>query len=291
MYIISPAVSWSWHQGRTLYLTKTNLKDPTPTCLRLLLILFPTPSRKAVLKRHPPQPTPDDISNVLRLLDLPELRLEGFSNEESLRILTATQECSGDSDDEFKYFLALPKLICEAHQATEAAEKDLFESFAALEEAEDKIKAFPHELDYDDDDDYDDDNENSYEVHDGLLAHEIPALDKLTLAMREAHALAAEGREERAGLALKFLGMWLKILTPSSAVETIHKGFHEAEDLHEACEDALVEAYWLLDNHPQYEEDWDDELVWDFIRDGRTAMDLLISRGAIVISDTDTKED
>lgn len=230
----------------------------------------------------------EDVSHVLRLLNLPELHLDGFSDEESPKILTAIQECSGDSDDEFKDFLALPRLICQAHQATESAEKDLFRNFTQLENAEDKVNTFPEELNYDDVDvDDADNNDGNYEARGEHLRQALPELDDLTLSMREAHVRAAEAREERADLALDYLGAWLKILSPSSVGDVVHEKLHEAEDTHMAREDALVEAYWLLDAHSRYEEDWDDELVWDFIRDGRTALDLLISRGAIVLGDTD----
>ncbi|ROW07873.1 hypothetical protein VMCG_03669 [Cytospora schulzeri] len=245
---------------------------------------FPGASQEASPEQMP-NPTFEDVSRVLRLLDLPELRLDSFNDEESLKILIAIQKCSGDNDDEFKNFLALPKLICQAHHATETAEKDLFDRLAELEEAEDKANAFPEELDYDDDDN---DDYGSYETRGEDLKQELPRLDNLTLAMREAHARAAEGREERADLALEYLETWLKILAPTSVGDVVHEKFHGAEDTHMAREDALVEAYWLLDAHPRYEENWGDELVWDFIRDGRTALDLLISRGAIILGDTDS---
>lgn len=280
-YIASPA-SIGRETGKALYFTKSNFKRTITNMSTNHINTMPATFTEGG-PAQTPEPTSDDISHVLRLLDLPELRLESFSDEESLKVLATIQKFSGDSDDEFRCFLALPILICQAHQTTEAAEKVLFEKFAELEEAEDELNAYPKELDYDNDSD----NKGSHEVRGGLLRKELPKLDNLTVAMREAHAHAAEGREELADLALEYLSTWLRILALSSGVDVVHESLHRMEAMHAARGIALEEAYRLLDAHPRYEDDWDDELVWDFIRDGKIALDLLISRGAIVISDTD----
>ncbi|KUI62021.1 hypothetical protein VP1G_09158 [Cytospora mali] len=245
---------------------------------------------RAFLEAIPEQKTPDlttdNVSHVLRLLHLPELRLGCFSHEVSSKVLTAMQGCFGDNDDEFTNFLSLPKWICQAHQATKAAEKELLDTFSALVDAENKLDEFPEKLDYDDGDvnDNDDDDDHDPDARgEERFRQELPRLNSLTLTMREAHVLAAEGREERADLVLEYLEAWLKILAASSVRDVVHKDYHAAKDTHMVREAALAEAYWLYDTCPHYEEDWDEELVWAFILDGRTALDLLISRGVIIV--------
>lgn len=228
-----------------------------------------------------PEPTSKDVSHVLRLLGLPELRLDSFRDKESLVILTAIQKYSGHSDAEFIHILTLPTLICQAHQAVEAAETELFEKFSELGDAENEVNTYPEGLDYDD-------NNNDDKYKDpcpGMrFSYDLPRLDSLTHAMREAHVCAAESREQREILKLQYLGMWLNILAESSVSDAIHEDFHEAGEAHMARKSDVAEACWLRDAHRCYKEDWDDGMVWDFIRDGRTALDLLISRGAIVLS-------
>ncbi|KUI70711.1 hypothetical protein VM1G_06104 [Cytospora mali] len=248
---------------------------------------------RAFMEAIPVQKTPDlntdHVSHVLRLLHLPELRLGCFSHEIASKVLTAMQWCIGDNDDEFTYFLSLPKWICQAHQATKAAEKELLDTFSELVDAENRLNELPEKLDYDDgDDDEDRDPDARGEER---FRQELPRLNSLTLTMREAHVLAAEGREERADLVLEYLGTWLKILAASSVSHMVHEEYHEAEDTHMAREAALMEAYWLYDNYPHYEEGWDYDLVWAFILDGRTALDLLISRGAIIVGGMDIIEE
>ncbi|ROW18447.1 hypothetical protein VPNG_00441 [Cytospora leucostoma] len=165
--------------------------------------------------------TAEEVSRVLRLLNLPELRLEGFSDDESSRILTAIQRQSGGNDDEFTHFLALPTLIYLAHEAAEAAEKDLLEKYRELEDAEVTINNLPRVLDYGDDTGEDEvEGEASCQcTQSGCSTDFLSRLDGLTLAVREAHIRTAEARAERGYLMPKYLWTWLGILTGSSVGE------------------------------------------------------------------------